>query len=652
MNIRKLFPLLGGGISLAGGIFRDVFQSTLAAGSVNGSQAQPGPGVRNITDVEANIITDRSRVWGFYQPTSAVWGESKLVYTNGGTGWSRAIGRTLVALYTSMDGLTAQAFGWDTATDTTDPRTVGHGWLTESQGGKGGCLDAIEPGATVELNIGGYQIRSSQYLLVVALNDVGAYTLISTFGNDTGDGIALPTGDVIGIPQYPLARVLWPSLTGTTTPLFPYISGYDAESGGYAPGHAWEDLRVIDVPSWITPDYLAGYADRCDRADSNTSIGTGWTNGAGVFGISSNQVYCVSGTNAEVALHDSGLTGDGIWQCDIVVPGDWNGSNYNFGMAIRAIDASNYIRVWNNGGDTIFVQVIEGGAFHATIVSSGYTFTAGSTYRLTVITYGAQYYILVNGINFSQVWTVDAGDHNLTGSGFGPYGFNANGKTTRWDNFVATPNTITLPSVFGLGAIPSVWTAGATLASDTFTDANTTRLNAHSAEAGGAWTEVNGTWTIASNKATVTGGARQIALQNVGVNDYECSVVITNPNPLGDYVFAGIIARYSDANNYIMIREADDVVNQANNHEIEVWVRVAGSDTLSSKTTMLAAFPAGGSRTLSVRVKGKLLEVFLDGLPRVCRILPDALASGTSCGLYRESTDGGAIFDTWTVKAL
>jgi hypothetical protein len=59
-----------------------------------------------------------------------------------------------------------------------------------------------------------------------------------------------------------------------------------------------------------------------------------------------------------------------------------------------------------------------------------------------------------------------------------------------------------------------------------------------------------------------------------------------------------------------------------------------------------------GTRTFTIRVKGTMIEVFLDGSPRGCRILPQELAFGRKCGLYREDTDGGAVFDSWMVKAI
>jgi hypothetical protein len=634
-------------------IFRDRFLNDVAAGSLNGTSATPGHGTRTVTDVEVKIEAARDSLRGLYQPASPVWGESKIL----SPAVTRVIGRTLVGLVTLMDQLAGFAFGWDTALNTGDPRTVGHGWTNiHSNNTYRGILSAIEPGKQVIMQGNVAQIRSSQYLIAIALNDIGAYTLISTFETDIGDGLALPNGDIIGIPKYPLARVLWSSLTGTTTPLYPYASGYDAPSGGYPPGHIVEDLRVEDVPTWITADFLASFADRCTRANSNTTIGPGWTNATGkVFGILSNKIYCVSGASWEMAWHNSGLVGDGIWQWDITFPADWNGSNYYFGAVIRAVDSNNYIRVHNNGGQSLYLQVWKNGAFDSTIGggSGGINWVAGQTYRITVLTLGNRYLWAVNGNFIPTAWdAVDNGNNFLTASGFGPFGMDINGTNCRWCNFIATPHTITLPAKLQKGAIPQIWTPGAILASDTFTGTNGTRLNAHTPGVGGAWIEVNGTWTIQSNKATVSGSGALIALQDVGVSDYECSVDITNPSPLGSYIFCGIVVRYSNENNYVYVREADDVVGQPNDHEIEMRKYVAGAETLDSKTTMLVAFPAGGTRTLSIRVKGVLMEVFLDGKPRGCRILPEALGTGTKVGLYRDSTDGGAIFDNWVVKAI
>jgi hypothetical protein len=172
-----------------------------------------------VTDAESVIKTLAGRLRGGGQPTSPVWGESKLVWTNDtGAGYTRAAGRTLAALIVPEDMITTcgLAFGWDIATTTTDPRIVGHGWYAEQTG----LLEVINPGVTTVLEGNQRNINPIQYLVMIALNDVGAYTLISSLAAYTGIG----STDPIGIPAYPSARLLWSDMAGQLphfTPMCP-----------------------------------------------------------------------------------------------------------------------------------------------------------------------------------------------------------------------------------------------------------------------------------------------------------------------------------------------------------------------------------------------------------------------------------------------
>lgn len=649
--LNLLFHNQGKGRPIGGGddvwwLLRDLFTTARSAGAVDGTDAEPGPGDRTVTDTESTTKILAGHLRGLSQPTSAVWGESKIVWPS----LARVTGRALAALIIPEDQEADLAFGWASAADIGDPSADGHGWFV------GTGLDAITPGLKVVLNSvasGTRLIRRMQYLAIAALNDVGAYVLLSTFGTDTGDSM-----DDVGIPQYPLARIIWIDHAGTTDPMFPYASGYDVASGGYLHGHTVDDMRVVDVPTWTTADYLASFADRVTRANSTTSAGPLWTNRVGVFGVSSNKIYQTgAGNEFTFATADAGIA-DGIFEFDLTVNSDWDGTNAFFGFVLRFVDNNNFLRFWNNGGQNFYLQTFVGGAFEATIVAGplpGGNLVAGQTYHFTVMTIGAKYKIWVDGAEWTTSWITDANNRFTTATNFGVYSHSAfTAKDTRWDNFYAHAHTVTLPTLLTKGAVPSVWTAGATLGSDTFTDANGTRLNAHTAEAGGAWTEVSGTWTVQSNKASVAHAAGDnIALQDVGVADVECSVAITNANPLGNVIFTGMVVRYIDASNNIIIREADDLIAQPDDHEIEVWVNTtADGPQLYGKTQMKVAYTAGGTRTLKAHVKGNLLEVFLDGAPRYTTVLPSSLASGTKFGLYEHDDDGGAVFDNWTVKAL
>jgi hypothetical protein len=104
LGVAKFLPAFGGNWWL----FRDRFPVALAAGNVNGSSAVPGPGLRAVTDVESKIFTTGSRLRGGGQD-SPVWGESKVVWTQGdGSGFARSPGRPLAGLRLTISWILAR----------------------------------------------------------------------------------------------------------------------------------------------------------------------------------------------------------------------------------------------------------------------------------------------------------------------------------------------------------------------------------------------------------------------------------------------------------------------------------------------------------------------------------------------------------------
>jgi hypothetical protein len=635
-------------------LLRDTFADTV--NPVVDGATLPLPGLRDVTGALLKNLAGALR--GGSQTSSPAWGSSKIVWTDAsGAGFARVNGRTFCALITLEDFGSDMALGWDTATGTGDPRTVGHGWLNEN-----GNAEAIAPGMTPKIDQSGRFIRSAQYLAGVTLFDQGAVTWITSFAADTGGGGMV---DPYGVPICPSARVLWIDDDGTTTPLYPYISFLDSgnSSPTYPNGQCVQDARVVDVASWASADALASFVDRVTRADSATVPGGSWVVDSGTWGVSSNQLYIVTASGFTRA-HVTGAIpsgGDGIVAVDITAP---NPATVGFGFVVRWQDANNFIRVWNNGGNSIAIQTWVGGSFGATIASTAYTWTTGHVYRVFLIMKGNQYRIFIWDRTagafsdpFAGSWSTDSNNRFLTAQGIGTYSNNSAGNgTTRWDNFAVYPIAFALPAEILAGATPVVRALGATLAQDSFTDTNGVALTAHTAESGGAWTNILGTWTVQSNRASCAAsvGSNMIT-QALGTANAECSVDIITPASFPTTtVRAGICVRYVDSSNYLFVRLYKD----SGTSEIEINETVSGSGIVSHKVDLTAAGVAVATTyTLKIQIApdpnggDDLLHVLLDGKPRLSYKLRSANA-GTRFGLYRENTDDGCVFDNWSAKAL
>jgi hypothetical protein len=489
-----------------------------------------------------------------------------------------------VALVTLEDFTADFACGWDTATGTGDPRTVGHGWVQEQ-----GSLAVITPGAKARFSVGtdvvGNQtvIKSSQYLVVVVLNDQGAWVLLSTWG--TVPALLHGSNDPIGIPAYPQARLLYVDSNGSAATLYPYVSALGTITS-YPNGHAVEDVRMPDLPApYNVADGIAASADRFTRADSNVSMGGSWTPVVGTWGIASNQGRLrTDGSGNNLAIKDDGLT-------DRMIAADLSYATgvARAGVILRYQDANNYVE-WHNNGSTTGNRIDKVVAGVRTVVSSSSqpALSLGTTYRYTFIVKGARYQVLRDATLIAD-WTNESGANFLTATKYGVSQFSGFLPSVQVvDNAASYPLVHTLPAVIGQGAVPRILTAGATLGNDTFTDTNGVRLGVHTAEAGGAWTEHSRHLDHPGQPGECdAGGSAAIATQSLGATDVEVSVTVVAPNPLtdADDIAAGIVVRYVDANNYIVVR-CLQTPSQVNSHEIELAEVIGGSGPVVHKPNL------------------------------------------------------------------
>jgi hypothetical protein len=635
--------------------FRDRFDTNGSAPLTSPRTCEPGPGTATINDVENIISIASKRLIGFGQSTP-VWGEARYVLP----AVTRSTGKAFMALLTLQD-LAGLAMGFATANNIGDPHTDGVGFISENGANKG-RFTVITPGTEITVSTGAGCLKPIQYLVVVALRDTGAYVLISSIAADAG--VIANMTDIIGVPQFPMMRLLWATKNGSTATLYPYISGYD-NPNSYLGGHKIEDIRVRSLKgSWNVDDGIADFADRTIRADSNTAIGNSWTTQSNVFGISGNKIYHVSGSTITVAWVPTNIY-DGMFQADITVPADWPTNSPAFGIIVRRQDNNNYIRWWSNGGNTSFLQVWKNGVFNSTIHSTAFTFNAGQTYRWTLLTKGNQYKMLIDDVAIGgDVWRTDAGNNFLTSTGFGIISNTNAGKTTRWTNLEVYAHNILAPiEVYG-GACPLIITDGATIASDTFTGTDATLLPAHTPTLGNAWTSALGTWEILGNAAHLQangadGNQANVAVQDVAVNDVSLTISIITQATLSTsqgLISLGLVLRYTDNNNYLYVRITKNA--SAGHDTVELYQVVAGTHTKLRSCDVGTMWLASTTYVLSVKCLGDTIQAFVDGNPRIVHQLAATFA-GTKFGLYENNTEKASntdssrpTMDNYVVKAV
>lgn len=658
-RLAKLMMLMGGGKNIWWEM-RDLFTTDVAAGSLNNTAAEPGTATRLVTDVESNIYTVEGWLRGGDQITSAVWGESKIVWS---PALARTPGRCMVCLARPCDNSWDMAIGWASADDIDDPRVDGHGWLNEN-----GLLKAISPGKTVMYSNDLHDVRQVVYLVGTVLCTTGAYTFISLYDEDEVGAF----GNIwkVSKPKYPTALIINATKTGTTDPMFPYISYYDnGIATPYYRGHAIKDVRVVDLGNDYDMAGLALADDDFTRADSNSTMGADWTPDIGVWGISSNAAYCVSGSGYRNTWKST-ASRDGIYIWRFTTPAN----NTNINLCLSRVSAGNYLRIeCNMTGSTVSLGHITGGAFGGALYTKTKTLDENTTYQITLFVYGNNYYLLGDDVSLDggYVWYTDAGNTHITGTGMG-LGSVANGAdSARFLDVTYLPLTFTLPDAIGLGAVPVLPTvAGATIAQDTFTDDDATALADHTAESGGAWTVINGTWLINNNALQIDidsglDGGEARAVQDLGVQDVECTLEITTPagwDASDDLQMGeGIIGRYIDANHFISFRCRADSA-QPTEGEVEVLIangvgtaQIGGKVHLSDVGTDV--YVLSTKYTLRVIFSGDMAHCYLNDHLVMDYIIPEGV-NGTKFGVSQmfgeaaQAQTERATMDNWSAKAL
>jgi len=277
-------PLLTAGPSrfLGGGgvawLLRDEFTTDLAAGSLNGTAAEPGPGTRTVVDTGAALVISSGKLT--WNAVTGV-GDPRIYYAD--ISMSRAPGRFLVASLPNLSASARGGAGFGTSSGTTS------GW--GNQGSNIAPVNAIT--ATIAT------VSATNLWLAVALRATGAFYFMRA---DKAVGAVLNTW------------VLWfVEHTSTTTPLVAAASPRTSSYGNI------DSVRIPDALWLPTPLVSDGFATTFGTSDGlghaegiATGIGAGgggvtWT--GATWSVSGGKAINTPVTFGAEAETDGGLEG-------------------------------------------------------------------------------------------------------------------------------------------------------------------------------------------------------------------------------------------------------------------------------------------------------------------------------------------------------
>ena len=169
----------------------------------------------------------------------------------------------------------------------------------------------------------------------------------------------------------------------------------------------------------------------------------------------------------------------------------------------------------------------------------------------------------------------------------------------------------------------------ATYIKDSFTDANTTTLNAHTPDIGGVWSG-GASITIVSNQivcASFTNNHTSSATLP-GTPDYEVSMNIISSAATGTGSFAGVVGRYNvGGGNWYQ------AAYDASNQQYELSKFLSASKT--SLGTVAHTYVQGETHNVKLRLKAANISLVVDGIT-LLTVVDTSMPAKDQMGVYME----------------
>jgi hypothetical protein len=277
---------------------------------------------------------------------------------------------------------------------------------------------SVSTSSVIHVAISSVPANSNTSALSPSVSNAGNVTVLSVTANAINDAI-IPT--VLGIRNVSINSVIADMNANGIGPTISFVGNANVNAV-ISNSAASAGVPTVVVSGTVTTIV----SDSFNRADSTTALGTAdtgqiWSALSGVWGISSNQAYWITG-NPSLHVVESGQSDVQISLDSIVT-----GSSICGAIGFRATDASNYWFFRNNAGTNNLYKVVGG---TATLVSSlAYALSAG-TYTFKVVANGSTIECYINGI--LQFTATDT--HNQTATKHGVR--NHATTTARFDNFL------------------------------------------------------------------------------------------------------------------------------------------------------------------------------------------------------------------------
>lgn len=351
-------------------LINDTFTTDLAAGSVNGTAAEPGPGRRMVTDTENKLSLSGGNATFAGGKTVAATGDPFIALTTQG----RITGRVLRADL-SLTATNKELFaGWWT---TLAPSTGLH---CNGIYFGGAATIQIRDTSSLTPDLCAYS-SSTSYQFAIVLRSAGNYVFVKggAFTNWT---------------------LLWITRNGNVATLYPGVASR-SHAGTVAllrvPAALWLPTPLVSdgFSAWGTTDGL-GHAEGVAGGLGAGGSGSAWTNAVGTWAVGGGAAAAATlSGGVAVATVDTGTA-------DVIVTAKLTRAGGTAGVVCRWADANNHVQARHTGTNAQLAKVVGGVA--TTLVDAAATYVAGAEIR--VICEGQKFRLYYNNALIGSEQTI------------------------------------------------------------------------------------------------------------------------------------------------------------------------------------------------------------------------------------------------------
>lgn len=322
----------------------DEFTDTLAAGAVNGTPATPGPGTRTVVDSENKLSVSGGNLVLTPQ-AAAAWNDEYVLYG----AVTRTAGQVWLVQFTAS-AFSNVALGMALDLTWAAPDTDGEA-VVDLQAGE----VRVRQAGVVENNTIAHSplVAGTTYQLAMVLRSTGTYYFIK--------------GGV-----FTNWSLLWPGSTNSAATVYPIIANYASAL----------NVSYLRVPQtlWLPTPLAYDTFTRANGAlgsseaagpDSQAISPLAWTNQQGTVQISGNTAIATA-LDVDRAICTVSCT-----TADLLLSANLTKNTTGAGIVLRYQDSDNYVYMWHNGTNLLFVS--RAGGIETTLVNAAAAYGAGRT---------------------------------------------------------------------------------------------------------------------------------------------------------------------------------------------------------------------------------------------------------------------------------